>query len=583
MYSRSVISEIQSNINLYEVISKSVSLQLHGKEYIGLCPFHNEKTPSFTVNNDKGFFHCFGCGEHGNVYDFICKTHGIDFKKAVEYLAPLAGVQLFVEPEISDRLRKMYHVMDDAASWFEFCLSKNKIAQKYLLDRGFDEEFAKKLRLGFAPNFGLTKFLCSKNVSVKLLCDLGLSRSNVNGSTYDYFRNRIIFPIINARNSVIAFGGRVLDKSMPKYLNSPESDIFIKSKTLYCAEKCHYDELFIVEGYVDVLALKKVGINNVVSLLGTAVTVSHIDKLFHISKNLIFCMDGDIAGKKAMRRIVNILLPALAVGCSIKFMTLPDKVDPDDVVKKEGKEGILRYAQKAIDLAEMIWLNCLSDIDCDFRLPEQYAILEKSLFEYVYKIKDELLSRHYKSFFRDHLYKLRTSFNKKSKNKSEKSDNYVLPSCSECDEDCKVLISIIMQFPELLNETGFEEQLANFVPKDEKLKKLISSLMHMFYENPEIFSVKRIKEYVNNTDFDMDVNKIFTNSWKYKILGISVARSLWRRIMDHDELLKLCFEYDKEISSGVCADSVMLDKRIKVLHDGISRVNKSIKFSISGT
>ena len=349
------IDELLTRTDIIDVIDAYVPLKKAGKNHKACCPFHEEKTPSFNVNQDKQFYYCFGCTASGTAITFLMEHLRIGFVEAIEDLASRAGMEIpreaYNSGDSSSVSNKLYELLESITEYYTNELKNNKNTNNiinYIKKRNINNETRVEFELGFAPpgwdnlvsNFGKSK------ETIKLLVDAGVIIKNDRGSYYDRFRNRLIFPIRDQRGRVIGFGGRVLGDETPKYLNSPETQIFQKGRELYGlfqARKASRDlkEIYIVEGYMDVIALAQFGIKNVVATLGTAATFEHIGKLFRITNKLIFCFDGDKAGKKAAWRALENSLSLLKNGRQVYFIFLPNNEDPDTFVNKNGKNAFI--------------------------------------------------------------------------------------------------------------------------------------------------------------------------------------------------------------------------------------------------
>ena len=349
------IDELLTRTDIIDVIDAYVPLKKAGKNHKACCPFHEEKTPSFNVNQDKQFYYCFGCTASGTAITFLMEHLRIGFVEAIEDLASRAGMEIpreaYNSGDSSSVSNKLYELLESITEYYTNELKNNKNTNNiinYIKKRNINNETRVEFELGFAPpgwdnlvsNFGKSK------ETIKLLVDAGVIIKNDRGSYYDRFRNRLIFPIRDQRGRVIGFGGRVLGDETPKYLNSPETQIFQKGRELYGlfqARKASRDlkDIYIVEGYMDVIALAQFGIKNVVATLGTAATFEHIGKLFRITNKLIFCFDGDKAGKKAAWRALENSLSLLKNGRQVYFIFLPNNEDPDTFVNKNGKNAFI--------------------------------------------------------------------------------------------------------------------------------------------------------------------------------------------------------------------------------------------------
>jgi len=348
-FSQDFIEEVLDRNDIVDVISSYVSLKKKGANYWGLCPFHGEKTPSFSVNGNQQFYHCFGCHAGGDAINFVQKVERMDFKESVILLAERAKLPIPKSSNNesyipSDEKEKMYSVMKEAARWYRNNLfgDGGKEAREYIATRGISDTVIKRFGLGFAPNNWneFVDYMQSKGVKKELLHKIGLAKEK-NSSYYDTFRNRIMFPIIDRRMRVIGFGGRVMDDSKPKYLNSPETPIFNKRYNLYGIHTLNkinqVDKLMIVEGYMDVISLHQAGVTQVLASLGTALTQGQAKLIKRYSDEIYICYDGDTAGQKATLKGLDVLQ---AEGLNVKVMSMPEGVDPDDYAKQYGIVGI---------------------------------------------------------------------------------------------------------------------------------------------------------------------------------------------------------------------------------------------------
>jgi len=356
-----VIEKIKEQNDIVDIISENVRLKKSGRNYMGLCPFHNDKSPSFSVSSEKQIYKCFSCGEAGNVLTFIMKHKKLTFLEAAKYLADKANIQLQIEGQEDNKISRkkefLYSANVEAARYYFANLQSFKTSKDYFLKRGIKEETIKRFGLGYAHDSwqGVVNFLRTKGYKNDLLYEAGLvSKSEKTGNMYDRFRNRVMFPVFDVKGKVIGFGGRVLDDSKPKYLNSPETMIFQKGTNLYglnfaIKNKLQEDYVIIVEGYMDLIALHQYGITNTVASLGTALTVNQARLLKRYVNKVIISYDADLAGQTATLRGLEILRNA---GFDVKVLTVPQGKDPDEFVRNNGKEAFLRLAKEALPLIE---------------------------------------------------------------------------------------------------------------------------------------------------------------------------------------------------------------------------------------
>ncbi|MGA9855228.1 MAG: DNA primase [Gammaproteobacteria bacterium] len=359
---QSFIDELVSRVDIVEVIDARVPLKKHGREFTACCPFHNEKTPSFTVSPSKQFFHCFGCGAHGTALGFLMDYEHLDFVEAVRQLASMVGLEVPQETgETRSDFAPIYTVLDQTARIYREALKNSPEAVTYLKNRGLSGEIAAEFGIGFAPSGWdtLLKALGGDETGRQHLSAAGLIIRRDDGRFYDRFRERIMFPIRDSRGRIVAFGGRVIGKDEPKYLNSPETPLFHKGRELYGlyeARQALRDiaRLLVVEGYMDVVALHQHAIRYAVATLGTATTSEHLQRLFRVTSEVVFCFDGDRAGRAAAWRALVNALPEAREGRQIKFLFLPEGEDPDTVVRQEGQDRFEARIKKAVPLSSFL-------------------------------------------------------------------------------------------------------------------------------------------------------------------------------------------------------------------------------------
>jgi DNA primase len=371
---REFIQLLLSRIELVELIDGRVPLRKKSSNnYFACCPFHTEKSASFSVSQNKQFYYCFGCGAHGNAIDFLMQYDRMEFPEAVEALARQAGMEIpresriFEKPVISNNL---YELLENISKFYQLQLKQSAKAIEYLKRRGLSGEIAKEFGIGFAPagwDHVLQQFGKTQDLKQQLV-DTGMLIKKEDGGYYDRFRERIMFPIRDRRGRFIGFGGRIIDKGEPKYLNSPETAIFQKGHELYGLYQAevtnrHLARALIVEGYMDVIALFQHGITYAVATLGTATTANHLQRLFRETSDIVFCFDGDQAGRTAAWRALMVVLPLMSDAVQIRFMFLPDGEDPDSLVRKEGKEGFEHRIQQAAALSQFFFQSLAKQTD----------------------------------------------------------------------------------------------------------------------------------------------------------------------------------------------------------------------------
>ncbi len=428
------LEDLRARLPVSEVVGKRVKLKRAGREWKGLSPFQQEKTPSFTVNDQKGFYHDFSSGKHGNIFDFVMETEGVSFPEAVERLASMAGVALpAATPDAArheQRRKTLYDVMELAAKFFSDTLASRNGAKArgYLGDRAISPQTQLQFRLGYAPpdRFALKEYLGAQNIPVEDMIETGLLVSGDDIPVpWDRFRDRVMFPITDARGRVIAFGGRALEKDVPaKYLNSPETPLFHKGDNLYnlatARQAAHNGSpLIVVEGYVDVIAMVTSGFAGAVAPLGTALTENQLAALWKMADEPILCFDGDRAGQKAAWRAADLALPQLKPGKSLRFALLPEGQDPDDLARSGGRGAIEEVIAAARPLVDVLWSREIEG--GSFTTPERRAALEGRIGELANSIRDEVLRRYYRQ---DLLERLQRTFAPERQNRFGTKGNF---------------------------------------------------------------------------------------------------------------------------------------------------------------
>lgn len=531
------LDELRSRISIAEVIGEKVKLQKRGREYTGLCPFHQEKTPSFTINESKGFYHCFGCGAHGDAVKFLMDHEGLPFIDAVKKLAARVGMELPAfskeNQEAVQRRKSLYEIMDMAADFFEKNLYMPIGAHGlsyFKQKRGLSDETIKKFRLGYAPgNNALKAYLGSKGISEQDMADLGLISipEDPNRKPNDFFFDRVMIPIMDKQKNIIAFGGRILGDGQPKYLNSPETPIFNKRRILYnmnnAREQAYNNKRLVVcEGYMDVIALDSFGFGYAVAPLGTALTEEQVIEAWKVCNNPTLCFDGDTAGIRAAIRSVERVLPNLRAGYSVNYIFLKDAKDPDELLHKSGAVAFEKYISRAKPLVDILWHKC--KMNKDTSTPEQKALIEKEIFEEVAKIKDtqirnyytqEMKKRIYYTFGRGAEFKNRhessnnTKENKNNINKNNKINTKSLSNTSASEQGYNLvkkpplenlflrkIVAAMMLYPQLADD--YCERLTAFDIEKSQTSKMLDEILEIMQED-------------NTTDSDTLVEKLRLN------------------------------------------------------------------------
>ena len=416
-FSPAFLDEIRARLPVSQVVARKVALKRKGREYAGLSPFKTEKTPSFFVNDQKGFYHCFASGEHGDIFTFLMKTEGLSFPEAVERLAAEAGVPVprmtAVEARQEDQRARLLAVVEASAAFFQEQLrgSAGAEARRYLERRGLERETIARFRLGYAPpgRATLKDHLAGLGFTAE---EMTLSGMVVAGEdipvSYDRFRHRVMFPITDLKGRIIAFGGRALDPDAPaKYLNSPETLLFHKGSILFNATQARAaaherNQVVVVEGYMDVIAMSQAGFENTVAPLGTALTDDQLRLLWRMAPEPILCFDGDAAGRRAAYRAIDVALPQLQPGRSLAFAFLPDGSDPDDMVRQQGTEAMRHVLERAIPRVEVLWEKEWKS--GQWSTPERRAFLERRIAALLGRIGDLTVRQHYGRTLRSKLH-----------------------------------------------------------------------------------------------------------------------------------------------------------------------------------
>lgn len=493
----SFLDELRDKIPLSSLIGRKVKLTRRGHEYTGLCPFHHEKTASFTINDEKGFYHCFGCGAHGDVVRYLTEAEKMPFMEAVEHLAGLAGLkmpeQTREQRQFEEQRTNLTAIMEEACRFFQtqlFGLS-GKSAKEYLIKRGITGEVAKHFRLGYAPSgSALTQHLQSKGFDIKECKKLGLIvQKEGTNRLYDYFYDRVMFPILDRRKRVIGFGGRIMGKGEPKYLNSPETFLFHKGEQLYALPQAietmrQKNEALLVEGYMDVIALHSAGFQNAVAPLGTALTENQIKILWQSCDEPLICFDGDGAGQKASIRALYRALPILTPGKSLRFVMLPNPYDPDDMIRKKSPEAFAQIIKEARRFSDMLWDDLVSSQPID--TPEQKALFEKKIQETLGKIQNESVRAYYQKDFKDRLWKMMHSQKGNKKVKKVKVAPIHVPIAGV--QDARMILAYLVSYPDVA-ETFMEEVVALRLP-DQMMADLVRKIADVLFEETDLTSEK---------------------------------------------------------------------------------------------
>ena len=507
------LDEIRARVGLGDVIARHVSLKRAGRELKGLCPFHNEKTPSFTVSEEKGFFHCFGCGAHGDVIGFVMRQEGLSFPEAVERLAGEAGLEVPratpEEREAAKRAATLHEVMERACRFFEDELQgpRGGEARSYLARRGIDDETRARFRLGYAPDTrtALRNAVMDAEHPEAMLVEAGLLVRPDDGTPYDRFRGRVIFPITDRGGRVIAFGGRILGDGQPKYLNSPDTPLFSKGRVLYgmatAREAAHRNARVIVtEGYTDVIALNRAGYPEAVAPLGTALTESHLHALWRMAPEPVLCFDGDEAGKRAAYRAAERAIPLLEPGRSLQFVTLPTGQDPDSLLAERGVEGVESCLKDRRDLSDLVWQ--MHTEARRFDTPERVAGLEQTIERLLDRIDNRKVQFQYRNHFRQRIFR---QFGRRGDRSGRgDSEGIRIPAGMPPEEmprsTVRYIVATLLRHPPLIGE--FCERLADLEIEDGRIEGLMKSVLSLVHDAPGL-DEEGLKSHLSGADAEL--------------------------------------------------------------------------------
>jgi len=448
-FDNSFTDELRQRLSLVDVIGRRIPLVKKGQNYWGCCPFHNEKTPSFSVSEDKGFYHCFGCGEHGDIISFVMKSENVDFKTAISELADMAGIKM---PEIKQKTPQQIEaeenyvkITSDAAKIYAELLYSDagKIALDYIKKRGFSDEMIKKYGIGYAPKNNIISARFS-NIKHDKLVATGLVRIGDYGP-YDFFRDKLMFPIFNAHNQIVAFSGRSLDGSEPKYINTTDTELFHKRQTLFgfnfARDAIHRNNhSIVVEGQIDAIQMQVHGFGETVAPLGTALTEDHIAILCKSNHNITFCFDGDTAGQKAAVRACILVLPFLRDNSEVKFAFVTGGKDPDEILKTQGTDAMKKIIDSAVPLIDFLW--DVVNKNYLINTPGGRAQAEKYLKDCISKINDKIFQNEIEQEYNNR------KFNQWHKWKQQKyTPDVELPDTDSMT--INIIKSVVQTYPEL--------------------------------------------------------------------------------------------------------------------------------------
>ncbi len=534
-FSKDFLDNILDRISLYDVISHHIKLQKRGRNFIGLCPFHNEKTPSFTVNEDKNFYHCFGCGAHGNAINFEMHINNYSFFEVIKNFADQLGLKL---PNISEEDQKRekekaeyYDIMEKACNFYQQKLSSKNEALEYLKNkRHLSDDIIKRFKLGYAPTGNtILAFFKKNNVDIDKLIKLGLLQKSEKYGLHDSFFDRIMFPIQDSRGRVIAFGGRVLSDKLPKYINSPETPLFKKNHVLYglaqARETTFIDKRIIaVEGYVDVISMVSAGITSVVAPLGTAIGENHFNILWKLNDKPILCFDGDGAGRKAAIRASFLALPLLKAGKSLQIAILPEDKDPDDLINSSGVDALNNVLNSAESLIDIIWKTLLSKENID--TPEEKAKFETEIKKCCETIRDNNVKKFYSQELNNRMWQLFNTknntyikFKEKGNNKNMFSNmriekNSVRLIANNTPDSILNLLANIICFPKIL--LPYIEKKYLFLVQDANTNDFISHIFLIISTTSDTIDTNSLIDNLIRNGFSNILNKMSSKMELYR-------------------------------------------------------------------
>ena len=555
-YPKNYLEEIKLRLKVSQIVGKTVKLKRRGKEFIGLSPFTTEKTPSFTVSDEKGFYHCFSSGEHGNIFDFLMKTQSLKFGEAVRQLASQAGMQPYrfsnFDAEKEKRYQSYKNIFKDYSEHYhKILLENNSLPKEYLKKRGINKDTIIEFQIGYVPYNSDFYIELSKKYSEKEISDTGLFYKNEKyKKNINRFYSRIIFPIRNITGDVIAFGGRIIeDKKIAKYINSPETEFYKKGKHVFNLDKARSannkaHEVVIVEGYMDVISIYSTGIKNVVSNSGIALTESQINLIWKFFSNPIICLDGDVSGQKAALRIAESLLPHVKENNQIGFVTLSKGMDPDDYIKEKGKDSFQELLSKKLSIEEFIWKIYLNNLDRSD--PFATSKFEKKFRNLCNSIKDQTLKKYILEYYLEKIRNLTPL--QKNNIRNNKSKSY-----------------------RILNETKRISVAKEHLSKEE-IKEY--SILYIMFNYPGIIS-PRIEIFR-----DIQFSSESLNQLKSELIKLIFEEKF--NDANKSEIKKKYLNLVNDINQNVVIKNIFLkkdqEKQIELLNEILKELN-DIKFS----
>lgn len=504
-FPKEYLEEIKQRIKVSDIVGASVQLKRRGREFVGLSPFSKEKSPSFTINDEKGFYHCFSSGEHGNIFDFLVKVEKLNFGDAVRKLAAKAGMPAFKftkeNIEVENKRKKYDEILTVALKHYQKNFSENESVKKYALGRGLTQEILSTFKIGYSGEYGLNVSLFS-NFNQKELIESGVFfYDEKNNKLIDRFKNRLIFPIFDYNNNVIGFGGRALSQNyLAKYINSPETEFFKKGFNLYNLNNAKSENkqsgiVFVVEGYMDAISLYQAGFKNVVATLGTSMTESHLNLIWRYFNDPVVCFDGDRSGQNAAHKISEKLIAYMKPNYSLSFLILPNGFDPDSFVRKNGRNNFESLLDQKIDIGNFVFENNLQELQSE--QPEERAGFEKKIMDLCQLIQDSTVKKHYISFFKNKIFEQfsnRKGKNLKPLNKTKELTRKITRYSSfELKEFS--LMYLFLNNIQIIKDQSKKFSLINFHNKDlEALKNVLINILEKIETFKEFNLLKHLEE-----------------------------------------------------------------------------------------
>jgi DNA primase len=504
-FPKEYLEEIKQRIKVSDIVGASVQLKRRGREFVGLSPFSKEKTPSFTINDEKGFYHCFSSGEHGNIFDFLVKVEKLNFGDAVRKLAAKAGMPAFKftkeNIEVENKRKKYDEILTIALQHYQKNFSENDSVKKYAHGRGLTQEILSTFKIGYSGEYGLNVSLFS-GFNQKELIESGVFfHDEKNNKLIDRFKNRLIFPIFDYNNKVIGFGGRALSQNyLAKYINSPETEFFKKGFNLYNLNNAKNENkqsgiVFVVEGYMDAISLYQASFKNVVATLGTAMTESHLNLVWRYFNDPVVCFDGDRSGQNAARKISEKLIAYMKPNYSLSFLILPNGFDPDSFVRKNGRNNFESLLDQKIDIGNFIFENNLQDLQSE--QPEERAGFEKKIMDLCLLIQDSTVKKHYISFFKNKIFEQfssRKAKNLKPLNKTKELTRKITRYSSFELKEFSLMYFFLNNIQILKNQSE-KLSIINFHNKNlEELKKVLINILEKIETFKEFNLLKHLEE-----------------------------------------------------------------------------------------